>query len=220
MTFWNRLRTLRIFFQLVRDPNRTDLIFKGVDIVSSDPDQRPVQMVEQAVLSNDGFRRMYEDGYMPDVPQLERLKDLPANSFGHALYLHMNANALDFNLFPRLKTARAVHYLRNRIYQDHDLWHVLLGRGVTVEDELAIQAFGVAQFQSPVGTMIIAGGLLHLLGKDPSRAIQAFQQINEAYSLGKRAPFLLAVKVHDLLARPLSEAREICGLTGVSAVSM
>jgi ubiquinone biosynthesis protein Coq4 len=212
MKFWNRLRIMKIFFQLVRNPNRTDLIFEGVRIFSNDRNQEPVKAIEEIVLADEGFRSMYIESYVPNPPALNDLAALPENSFGRALYQHMKSNNLRFDLFPRLESRRPIEYLSTRIYQDHDLWHALLGYGVEVEDELAIQAFGVAQYQSPIGTMIIAGGLLHLLGLSPKRAVLAFKKINEGYNLGRRSPFLLPVRLHDLLPRPLSEVRELCGV--------
>jgi len=98
------------------------------------------------------------------------------------------------------------------IYQEHDLWHALFGYGTDVEGELAVQAFGLAQYQSPVALALIAGGLIHLLGKSPQRAMNAFRNIHEMYALGKRAPFLLGVRLHELFPKPLAEVRQICGV--------
>lgn len=218
MNFWNRLRAIKMFFQLVKNPNRTDLIFKGVAIASEDVNQELVKTIEQLVLSDKPFQVMYTENYIPDLPQLKILAGLPEQSFGKALYKHMNDNNLDFKMFfnqnLNLDLKRPIYYLSTRIYQDHDLWHVLLGYGTDVEDELAIQAFGVAQFHSPIGVVIIAGGLLHLLGKNPARAVDAFRKINEAYQLGRKTKFLLSVRIHELLPRPLNEVRQMCGLTG------
>lgn len=212
MSLWMRIKLLRLFIQLVINPNRTDLIFRGVDIVSKDPNQQALKTIEQHVLKNQTFRQMHQEHYIPVPPRLDALKNLPADSFGAAVYHHMRTNDLGFEIFPRSDSSRPVKYLSDRIYQDHDLWHALLGYGVEVEDELAVQAFGVAQFQSPIATMLIAGGLLHLLRKDPMRAVAAFNKVVEGYNLGKNAQFLLSVKLHDLFAKPLLEVREICGL--------
>jgi ubiquinone biosynthesis protein Coq4 len=212
MTIWNRARIFKIFVQLIRNPNRTELIFKGVDIVSADPDQEPLKAIEHLVLSDVGFKAMYDQNYVPTQPSMKMLQSCPPESFGEALYKHMRDNGLDFDLFPRYDSERPIKYLTTRIYQDHDLWHALFGYGTTVEDELAIQAFGVAQFQSPIALMLIAGGLLHLLGASPKRAIDAFRKVNEVYALGKRAPFLLSIRLHDLLPKPLADVRQICGI--------
>lgn len=212
MTLWNKLKTFKLFIQLVRDPNRTDLIFQGVEIASSDPDQALVQEIENYVLMNPEFRAMFEDKYNPDLPSLTDLKSYPESSFGHAVYNHMKSNGLDFSLWPKTNSQRPIQYLSSRIYHDHDLWHALLGYGITVEDELALQAFGVAQFRSPIALMLVAGGLIHLIGKDPSRAMTAFQKINKAYDLGQRAPFLLSYRLNTYFPLPLVDVRKLVGL--------
>lgn len=212
MKFWDKLRIMKLFFQLVKDPNRTDLIFKQVKILTKDPNQPTIQNIEQLALSNETFHAMYDEHYLPEAPSLQTLAELPEGSFGRALYTHMHTHGLTFDIFPRIESDRAIDYLTNRLYQDHDLWHVLLGRGVEVEDELAIQAFGVAQYQSPIGTMIVSGGLLHLLGKNPLRAVDAVQKVAEGFMLGRKAQFLPSVRLHELFPRPLREVQEICGL--------
>jgi ubiquinone biosynthesis protein Coq4 len=212
MSLWNRLKIFLLFIQLVRDPNRTDLIFRGVAIVAKNPGLPAIKAVEQCVLANETFKSMYDENYVPTAPSLEVLSKLPQESFGYALFQHMNSHGLSFEIFPKVKYTRPIQYLSTRLYQDHDLWHALLGYGVEVEEELAIQAFGVAQFQSPVGTMLIAGGLLHLLRKNPSRAVLALKKINEGYTLGKSSRFLPAIRLHELFAKPLREVRELCGV--------
>jgi ubiquinone biosynthesis protein Coq4 len=212
MNLWDRLRIMKSYFQLVRDPNRTDLIFKQVKILTKNPNEPGIKAIEELSLSNPTFKAMFTDRYLPDSPKLETLAQLPENSFGRALYNHMHANNLSFDIFPRIHSDRAIDYLTTRLYQDHDLWHVLLGCGVEVEDELAIQAFGVAQYHSPVGTMIISGGLLHLLSKNPLRAVEAVKKVAEFYVIGQRAKFLPSVRLHEHFPKPLAEVRALCNL--------
>jgi ubiquinone biosynthesis protein Coq4 len=212
MNLWDKLRILKSYVLLVRDPNRTDLIFRQVRILTKNPELPAVKAIEQVALANPDFRAMYEQRYLPDSPKLEDLARLPENSFGRAVYNHMHTHGLSFDIFPRVHSDRAIDYLTTRLYQDHDLWHVLLGCSVDVEDELAIQAFGVAQYRSPVGTMIISGGLLHLLGKNPIRAIEAIRKVAEAYVLGQKARFLPSIRLVDHFAKPLEDVRAFCGL--------
>jgi ubiquinone biosynthesis protein Coq4 len=203
---------MSIFWRLVKNPGRTELIFKGIEIASNDPDQEPVKAVENVVMSHSSFKAMFEERYAPLPPSMEMLKNCPAESFGQAVYQHMSSHGIGFELFPRYDSKRPIQYLSSRMYQDHDLWHVLFGRGISVEDELAVQAFGLSQLQSPVALLLIAGGLIHLLGKSPQRALSAFKQIHDMYALGKRAPFLLGLRLHDLFPRPLVDVRSSCGL--------
>src|SRR4051794_12631178 len=42
LNFFKRMKMMRMFFQVVRDPNRTDLIFKGVEMAIRDQDHEIV----------------------------------------------------------------------------------------------------------------------------------------------------------------------------------
>jgi ubiquinone biosynthesis protein Coq4 len=212
MTFWDKVKVVSIFVRVSLNPKRTDLIIEGIDVISRDPSHEALKEVEKRVLSNETFRAMYEQNYVPDTPSMDALKSCPEGSFGQAVFKHMDTNRLGFDLFPRYESQRPIKYLATRIFQDHDLWHALLGYDVSVEEEIALQGFAFAQYESPVSLMLIAGGLLNLLRKSPKRAIKAFNKIHEAYTIGKQAPFLLSVRLHDLFFKPLEEARQICGL--------
>jgi ubiquinone biosynthesis protein Coq4 len=192
------------------NPNRTDLIFKVVDIASHDTGNPVVAELEGKMMEEPVVRDMYEKHYVPDVPQMAMLAKCPEQSFGNLLYHHLADNNLDLSLWPRFEYKRPVDYISLRIYQDHDLWHVLLGATVSVEDELKVQAFGVAQYQSPISTLLVAGGLLHLLMKDPMRAVKAMSQVAEGFNLGKKAKFMLTVKLHEMFALPIGEVRQAC----------
>lgn len=207
MTLWNKIRLFRVLILLLLNPKRTEMVFRAVEIVATDPNQRVVKTLEEAALAHQEFKSMYDEGYLPEAPSVEVLSRCPTGSFGEAVSRHMRTNGLDFSIWPKALSNKPIAYLSARIYQDHDLWHALLGYGISVEDELALQAFGVAQFRSPLGVTLVAGGLLHLLAKDPLRALAAFQKINEAYSAGKKSPFLLGVKLHEMFEQPLSEVR-------------
>ena len=101
MNFWNKIQSTILFLKLVKDPTRTDRIIKGIKIVSEDKDQEPVKAVVKHVLSHPGFKAMFDDDYMPETPSLVALSKLPADTFGFAVYQHMNKNGINFDIFPR-----------------------------------------------------------------------------------------------------------------------
>jgi ubiquinone biosynthesis protein COQ4 len=212
MNLWNKIRIMLLFFKLVKDPTQTDLIFKGIKTATHDKNNVAIENVEKAILANDEFREMFEAHYIPRNPTLLELEVMPLGSFGRSLHQHLQSNGLSLKFYPQLETKLALEYISQRLYQDHDLWHTLLGYGITIEDELAVQAFGVAQYGSPVAVFIITGGLLHLMGKNPERAVQAMRQIVEAYMVGRRAEFLLGARLHEMLALPIAEVRRTCGI--------
>jgi ubiquinone biosynthesis protein Coq4 len=212
MGIWNRIRLFGLFIRLVFNPNRTELIFKAVKIASHDPGNPVVKMMEEKLMADPAFRQLYESHYVPRVPAMEELAKLPERSFGNLLYHHLKDNNLDLNLFPSLECDSPIDYMSFKIYQDHDLWHVLLNCDVSIEDEIEIQAFGVAQYQSPISTLLVAGGLLHLLMRDPMRAVAAMKKAVDGYTLGKQAVFLPNLRLHEMFALPIGEVRAVCQL--------
>jgi ubiquinone biosynthesis protein COQ4 len=212
MSILDRLRMIGIFIGLVKDPTRTELIFKAVSIASKYKDDPVAKQVFGQIIDRPDFRKRYEEHYLPDWPTLEQLAAAPEGSFAQALHRHMVDNGLDLDLFPRFEPRDELDYLNARAYQDHDLWHALLGYGTGIEDELALQAFSVAQFGAPLGSLIISGGILHLMLRDPVRAASAVRKVSEGYKLGEKARFLLGMKLIDLLPRPLAEVRQLAGV--------
>lgn len=212
MSIWNRLRLFGIFIRLVINPNRTELIFKAVEIASHDPGNPIVKTIEELLMNDPKFRDLYDNLYIPEVPKMDWLAQLPKNSFGNLLYHHLKDNKLDLSLFPRQTGISPIDYMSFKIYQDHDLWHVLLNCSVSLEDELEIQAFGVAQYHSPISTLLIAGGLIHLLMRDPMRAVTAVKKVADGFNIGKKAVFLPNIRLHEMFELPISEVRERCQL--------
>ncbi|MGE4133001.1 MAG: Coq4 family protein [Bdellovibrionales bacterium] len=211
-TLWIRLRMIRGFLQMIRNPERTDIIFEGIELVSRMPDQKPIEKILAQLNTHEEYHSMVKSGYMPTKPRLAELKKMPEGSFGRALYDHLYQNRLDFDLFPTLKIEKPIHYVNQRMYLDHDLWHVLLGATTSIEDELAIQGFNVAQLRTPFGALIIAGGILHLLRKEPLRTVDAIAKVAAGYQRGLKARFLLGVRLHEMFALPLHQVRYHCQL--------
>lgn len=212
MKLYNRLRLGKIVLQLILNPKRTELIFKGVQIVSDDPDQEIFAAIEKRFQNNQPFLAMYNDRYNPVPPTVAELSAYPEGSFGNALYQHLNLNNLSLEIFPRFEWRRPIEYLSLRVYQDHDLWHVLAGYDISIEDELALQALSVAQFGSPISTLLVAGGLMHLIWKAPLKAVHALGKISAGYQRGLQANSLIGLRLHELFDRPLIEVQKLCGL--------
>ncbi|MES2854852.1 MAG: Coq4 family protein [Bdellovibrionota bacterium] len=211
-SLFNRIKMNMLYFRLAKEPTRTDLIFTAVEIASKDPDQKALAKIEKEIFSHPGFKEMYDDGYMPRSPSLEELKVYAPGTFGNALYVHLAKNGLTLETFPNVDVLQPIDYVTARIYRDHDLWHALFGYGVTVEDEMALQAFGAAQYNSPLASFIISAALLHLLKTDSVRTGEGMKKIVEGYHLGQRTKFILEIKLHEYFGWPLEDVRKICSL--------
>ncbi len=211
-TLWIRYKILRGFIFLVRHPERTDVIIEGIRLLEKMPDQSVIQTLLAGMAAHPEYKQLRDDGYLPEKPNLEALKAMPDGSFGRALFEHLDSNGINFDVFPDELPQTPLQYVNRRMYLDHDLWHVLLGKTTEVPDELAIQAFNVAQLRTPFAALIISGGILNLLRKSPLDAADAIGHIASGYQQGKKAKFLLGVKLHEMFGRPLAEVRQVCGI--------
>ncbi len=206
--FMDKMKIRYNFAKLVQNPTDTQRIFYINKLVTSTADPEYVEKVLKHAFSIPRFHQMWKERYCPQIPKLKDLAEFPKKSFGHEFYLHMTNLNLDPDLFPAPDLSSQASYITSRIYQAHDFWHVLTGFDTSIEQELGLQGFGVAQCKAPMSSMIIAGGLLHLLGEDPLRVNDAMEFVSRGYRLGLQSPFLLAEPILEQLDQPLDDIRK------------
>jgi len=191
------------FLRLVGNPNDTRRIVSMGQYLTEKSEPELIEKIVGHAFANPKFAKMWSEKYFPQVPSLDKLALYPKKSLGHEYYLHMVKFNLDPNLFPKADFSSREMYMITRLYQVHDLWHVLTGFDTSVEQELGLQAFGVAQYRAPMSALIIAGGILHLIRNDPLKAASAIDQVGKGYQLGLRSSFLLAEPILEELDQPL-----------------
>ncbi len=144
----------------------------------------------------------------------DRLRRLPASTLGGAYARHLDDNGLTADY-----QAAATHhvddpdmaYLMRRFRQTHDVWHALLGIGVTGHEEVLIHWFSFGQLRLPVSAMIMAlGSLKHLVLERRWDALR--RSTLEAYRAGRDAAPLLPVVWEDLWSEPLDRVRSSYGI--------
>ena len=201
------------YLQFIRDPTRTSLIFEIIELGSSlKRNEAAVAQLEKAVLQHPDFAKMWESRWTPQTPSEAALEKMEASTLGRAYLEHLKKNSLKIQFYPEASAERPVDYLSHRLYRAHDLWHVLLGYDVSPQGELELQAFSMAQIPSPASVMLIAGGLLNLLGTDPLSVPRVFDACMKAYARGKDSRFLLGAPVEDLLGEKLQDVRSSLGI--------
>lgn len=93
-------------------------------------------------------------------------------------------------------------YIARRLVEMHDLWHVLTGYGRDDTGELANLWFSYGQFgQLGMGFIAFLGTL------DGPRRMSWFRYMRRAYRRGRKARFLAATPMEQLLSLPIDEAR-------------
>jgi ubiquinone biosynthesis protein COQ4 len=149
-----------------------------------------------------------------DHVDYDRLRALPATTLGGAYARHLDDNKLSADY--QAAATRHVDdpemaYLMRRFRQTHDVWHALMGIGITGHEEVLTHWFSYGQLRLPVSALIMVFGTMkHMLFERRWDALR--HSLMEAYRSGRNAEPLLSVYWEDLWERPLEEVRARYGV--------
>ncbi|MBA3818963.1 MAG: hypothetical protein H0X17_08740 [Deltaproteobacteria bacterium] len=144
-----------------------------------------------------------------ELVDFDHLRSLPATTFGGAYARHLDDNGITADY--QAAATRHVDdpdmaYLMRRFRQTHDVWHALLGIGITGHEEVLIHWFSWGQLRLPVSGMIMMlGSLKHLVLERRWQAVR--HSMLEACRAGRDAAPLLGVYWEDLWEEPLEAVR-------------
>lgn len=144
-----------------------------------------------------------------DYVDFDYLRDLPADTLGGAYARHLDVNGITAD-YQAAATRHVddpdIAYLMRRFRQTHDVWHALLGLGITGHEEVVIHAFSYGQLRLPVSALIMVfGSMKHLVLEKRWGALR--HSMLEAYRAGRDAAPLLPVTWEDLWDEPLDRVR-------------
>jgi len=202
---FTKLKMIEAFITLVRNPLKTEKIFAISDL-GRERQAKEAEKILKPILENERFQTLWKEGYNPMI-EMNALRQLPDATFGNAVAKFLDKNGFDANGFPRVEAQSGLGYLSARMRQTHDQWHVLTGYEANVKDEIALQAFVMAQINSPLSAVIITGGLLHTMFYHPSRLIETIAAVAEGYTRGRKSKNLLTERLEDYWSSPLTEVR-------------
>lgn len=207
------LQTKIKFLNLVKNPTRTDLIFDLMRLMLADPKRsEALRKYEQALLEHPDFVRMYREGWIPRIPNTENVRTLPKGTLGEAYIQFLDRNGFKQDFYPVILVTSPATYLSRRLYEAHDLLHVLTGYDSTPTGEVLLQAFQLGQVRSPASAMLMVAGLLGQLDAKPENFFNFFNQVIDAFQRGAKAHFILASKFEVQLHRSLADVRQSVGL--------
>ncbi|MDX2088726.1 MAG: Coq4 family protein [Kofleriaceae bacterium] len=144
----------------------------------------------------------------------DALRALPATTLGGAYVRHLDDNGISADY--QAAATRHVDdpdmaYLMRRFRQTHDVWHALLGLGITGHEEVIIHWFSFGQLRLPVSALIMVFGTMkHLVLERRWGALR--HSMLEAYRAGRDADPLLGVVWEDQWAEPLELVRARYGI--------
>lgn len=139
----------------------------------------------------------------------DALRRLPDTTLGGAYVRHLDGNGITADY--QAAATRHVDdpdmaYLMRRFRQTHDVWHALLGIGITGHEEVLIHWFSFGQLRLPVSALIMVFGTMkHLVLEQRWDALR--RSTREAYQSGRDAEPLLPVVWEDIWEQPIADVR-------------
>jgi ubiquinone biosynthesis protein COQ4 len=139
----------------------------------------------------------------------DRLRALPETTFGGAYARHLDNNGITAD-YQAAATRHVddpdIAYLMRRFRQTHDVWHALLGLGITGHEEVIIHWFSYGQLRLPVSALIMMlGTMKHIVLEKRWGALR--HSAFDAYRAGRDAAPLMPVYWEDLWEAPLETVR-------------
>lgn len=204
----NNLRSLYATVMLARQPDQVKYVFMMGDAQDNIAESERVRGGIADPFASPELERLWQSHFHSPRYEVDDLLHLPAHTLGGAYARHMKANGLHPDFYEDTAARHRLHYLRLRMRQTHDIWHVLSGYGTDEFGEVGLQGFYFAQFTNGQSALIGAGAMLKSLLRgrfgDLEKHIDAFC---EGYCNGKRADSLLAVKWEEVWSENLESLR-------------
>lgn len=204
------LRSLYACFRLGRDPyGGLRFVFMMGDSQDNIAEsERRLGRVPDPYRGNAALEEMWQARFRAGAYDIEELATLPADTLGGAYGRHMKENGLRADFYDDVPARHRMHYLRLRIRQTHDIWHVLTGTGTDPFDEVAIQGFVAGQYTSATSAILAAAVFLKAVFRGRFDELQAYVDgFCEGYVAGKRAESLLAVRWEELWSEKVETLR-------------
>lgn len=202
----------RAVVRMLGDSTKTEEIHR-VEEITGRPRYR--RLVRDLAETPEGRRLLAERPELrSDQVDYDHLRRLPATTLGGAYARHLDGNGItaDYQAAPTNHVDDPdMAYLMRRFRQTHDVWHALLGIGITGHEEVLIHWFSYGQLRLPVSVLVMVfGSMKHLVIERRWTALG--RSTREAYRAGRDAAPLLPVYWEDLWEQPLERVRATYGV--------
>jgi ubiquinone biosynthesis protein Coq4 len=180
----------------------------------------------EGIRATSGAKEYLEAGHFAPQITLEELGAMPEGSVGRGYHEFLTKNGLEKNLATNYKMLHdfmaksgqldrmpdPLKYSIIRGFQIHDLLHVITGYTPHGLDELALQAFCLAQLQFPYFGMWMSTTTTRMTFLEPRSIVPVMDAIASGWQLGRSVPNLQFERWEDLFPEPLAEVRPRYGL--------
>jgi ubiquinone biosynthesis protein COQ4 len=197
------LKTVRSFIALVNSPAQTEAVFDISDgLRQTDLNLQSVEFVN----SQPTVAQIIQERYLSPMPDLENILNLPPDSLGYHYATKMKRAGLQPNFYRQLDIKDDDSYIKIRLGQTHDIWHIITGFGTDLAGEVGLQAFTLAQTHSPLAIAIMTAVLLSVL-KSSNSINPIVEKMQQGWQMGESSQLFLAQKWEEDWKKPLSEWR-------------
>lgn len=209
----NTLRSLWAIYRLAKNPQATKYVFMIGDSQDNICENERRRGGFSDPFRNPALEAMWQAGFRVPAYDLDELGKLPADSLGGAYARHMKANGLRPDYYREMTPRTRMQFLRQRMRQTHDIWHVLTGWGTDEFEEVGIQGFTAGQYMSSMAAIIGAAAFLKSIVRCRFNELERhLENFCEGYCAGKRADNLLAVKWEEMWAESIDSLRKRYGI--------
>jgi ubiquinone biosynthesis protein Coq4 len=199
------LMTLRGVVSLLANPANTTSVY---DIEDGLRREKSTQLSVEYLMAQPGVQELVQERYLADPPDLDQLLQCPEGSLGRAYATYIQENGFDPNFYRQLDISDDTSYLFMRRRQTHDIWHLLTGMGIDAASEIGLKAFELAQTKGTMAGLLVAGGLIRTLLKEPENLDYLLDRIAVGYRLGMKAKPFMAQKWEQAWDKPLEQWRQ------------
>jgi len=148
------------------------------------------------------------DSFKAILPSIEQLSKSTAGTLGQVWAEYMVRNKLDFSKFKAPPGKNTLAYYLFRLQMTHDIWHVVTGyETINDFDEIALQAFMLAQLDDPISSMVVGGSLIATSLHDPDVHCIYAEAVRDGMEIGRLAEPLLAVEWEKEWEKPVKLLR-------------
>jgi ubiquinone biosynthesis protein Coq4 len=211
----NRLSVLKLnaasiygLFRLARDADATRYVFMIGDAQDTLAETSRLRGEMRDPFSDPDLEALWQERYAPAPYDIEGLLRLDAATLGGAYARHMHARGLRPDYYTQERPRHKLHYLRLRVHQTHDIWHMLTGFGTDPAGEVGLQGFNFAQFTNGQAALIVAGAILKSILQRRYGELERFvEAFCKGFRNGRHALPLLGVKWEQLWQEPVAELR-------------
>lgn len=199
----NKFKLAKATLVYLKNPQNVDSVLNLGDQLKN----KPLTITQENLKT---LKNMYTENYGLSDIKLEQLSQMPKGSLGYEYFNYLKKNNLDPNFYKyeNYKAPTGLpEYIKIRLRQTHDLWHLITGFDTSEEGEAGLIAFYYAQLKSNLSGYILCLSFVHFARKRREELPLLLDEITRGWALGKKAHALIAVKWEEHWEQPLKDLK-------------